>query len=289
MPYKYFIIFGLIVTAGFSLFIIYLVYNRRKNMTKENTDKEFDVRNNVEELLRLAVGYQADSIRARTATRDKYRKEEPHGHNTFRITIDGLIVRASSQLANKIEVPTEKISWQIGLIISFIRTHFIIDDMIMDGDLIEAFTLIRKNFECITRLNEIDNNPIQKLLKKTPNVINIFKEGGKQLYPSFSEIAHFGTPRVAELLSVESLDDGRVGPSLFPAYNIDALACYDRHAYVSIYFTFWLIQFLKTVYGDKYDHDADEKTFYIMSKIAEENGIIQVAKKADTKSDKTSV
>lgn len=237
--------------------------------------EDFDHKNNVEELLRVACDFQADATLAREATKEEYRKKEPDGHNTFRITLDGLIVRVSAQLANKIETPTEKISYQIGLAISFIRTHFLINDMIMYGDLIEAFTLIRKNFESVTRLHEIDNNPLQKLLKKTPNVINIFKEGGKQLYPTLSEIAHFGTPRVAGLLTVSSHEDGRVGPSLHPAYNVDALACYDRHAFVSIYFVFWLMQFLKSVYGDKYDIDKDEATFVIMTRIAEENGIIQ--------------
>ncbi|NOT94354.1 hypothetical protein [Ferruginibacter sp.] len=236
---------------------------------------EFDHKANVEDLMRHACDFQADATIAREETKEKYRKSEPDAHNTFRITLDGLIARTIQQLANKIDTPTEKISWQISLAISFVRTHFIINDMIMYGDLIEAFTLIRKNFESVTRLHEIDDKPLLKLLKKTPNVINIFKEGGKQLYPTLSEIAHFGTPSVGELLTVNSHDDGRVGPSLHPAFNVDALGCYDRHAYVSIYFVFWLIQFLKSVYGEKYDHDKDEKTFFIMTGIAEDSGIIQ--------------
>lgn len=236
---------------------------------------EFDHKANVEELMRTACDFQADATIAREQTKETYRKAEPPEHNSFRITLDGLIARTIQQLANKIDNPTEKISYQISLAISFVRTHFIINDMIMYGDLIEAFTLIRKNFESVTRLHEIDNNPLLKLQKKTPNVINIFKEGGKQLYPTLSEIAHFGTSRVGELLTINSHEDGRMGPSLHPAYNVDALACYDRHAYVSIYFTFWLIQFLKTVYGDKYDQDKDETTFFIMTSIAEDSGIIQ--------------
>lgn len=280
MGEKYFIMFTTLILSTL-LFLTWLIYKKRQKA--KNMDNDFDHKSNVEELMGSAVEYQANSIRARAATRDRYRKEEPHGHNSFRITLDGLIVRASSQLANKVEVPTEKISWQIGIAISFIRTHFIIDDMIMDGDLIEACTLIRKNLESVTRLNEIDNGPILKLFKKTPNVANVFKQGGKQLYPQLSEIAHFGTPRISELLSVSSFEDGRVGPSLYPAHNVDALACYDKHAFVSIYFAFWLIQFLKTVYGDKYSHEADEATFYIMSKIAEENGIIQLPKEEEVK------
>lgn len=240
--------------------------------------EQFDHLSNVEELLRGAADFQADATLAREETKEIYRRSEPDGHNTFRITLDGLIARTIQQLANKIENPTEKISYQISLAISFVRTHFIVNDMIMYGDLIEAFTLIRKNFESLTRLHEIDENPLLKLQKKTPNVINIFKEGGKQLYPTLSEIAHFGTTRVGELLTINSHADGRTGPSLHPAYNVDALGCYDRHAYVSIYFSFWLIQFLKAVYGSKYDHQKDETTFFIMTGIAEDCGIIELPK-----------
>lgn len=238
--------------------------------------EKFDHRSNVEELMRAACDFQAAAEIARQETKEKYRRAEPDGHNGFRITLDGLMARTISQLANKIDNTSEKISYQIGLAISFVRTHYIINDMIMYGDLIEAFTLIRKNFESVTRLNEIDSSPLLKLIRKTPNVINIFKDGGKQLYPTLSEIAHFGTPRVAELLTINSINDGRVGPSLHPSYNVDALGCYDRHAYVSIYFVFWLIQFLKSIYGEKYNHNKDEATFAILTKLALENGIIQL-------------
>ncbi|GAA4749215.1 hypothetical protein [Flavisolibacter ginsenosidimutans] len=236
----------------------------------------FDHKSNIDELIRGACDFQADLIRARAKTQEIYRSKEPVKHNSFRITLDGLIVRTSQVLSNRIENTNEKISYQISLVISFVRTHFIINDMIMEGDLIEAFTLIRKNFESLTRLHEIDSNPLLKLLKKTPNVINLFKEGGKKLYPTLSEIAHFGTPAVGDLLTITSNEDGRVGPSIVPVYNPDAIACYDRHAYVSIYFVFWLVQFLKNVYGEQYDSKKDERTLLSMLRMAEESGIIEL-------------
>jgi hypothetical protein len=205
----------------------------------------FDHKKNVDELLSSACHFQADSEKARQKARESYRKIEPVQHNNFRITLDGLIVRISKQLRYNINITTDKTSYQINLSASFVRTHYIINDMILNGDLIEAFTLIRKQLESLTRLHEIDKKPLQKLLKQTPKVINIFGKGGKILYPALSEIAHFATPRVGELLTINTFEDGRTGPSLYPAHNIDALACYDRHAYVSMYFVFWFIDFLK--------------------------------------------
>ncbi len=83
---------------------------------------------------------------------------------------------------------------------------------ILDGDLIEAYTLIRKQLEKLTRLNELDNRPIEKLLNKTPNIINLFGEAGKELYSELSEVAHFGHSRVSEFISFET-KDGKRGPS----------------------------------------------------------------------------
>jgi hypothetical protein len=161
-------------------------------MLMDDNKQDFDHKKNVEELLTSVCDFQADSERARAKARDSYRQNEPEQHNVFRITLDGLIVRTSKQLLNKFDNTTDKISYQLSLSASFLRTHFIINDMILNGDLIEAFTLIRKQLEALTRLHEIDDKPLLKLLKKTPNVINLFGEGGKKIYPTLSEIAEEG-------------------------------------------------------------------------------------------------
>ena len=242
-----------------------------RNPMKSN----FDLKKNAAELLKNTVKFQSDLIKARTKSNEDYRSEESNLHNIFRITLDGLIVRCVKQFSNKIENTDEKISYQISLIVSFVRTHFLINDMILEGDLIEAYTLMRKNLESLTRLNEIDQKPLRKLLRKTPNVINVLGKAGKTLYPTLSEIAHFGTPKVGNLLSVDSHDDGRIGPSLFPKYNQHSKSCYDRHAFISINFTFFLMQFLIKIFEDKYDSKNDHSTFYIMIKISEDIGMIE--------------
>jgi hypothetical protein len=243
----------------------------------EDKANDFDHYKNVEELLLLACEFQQGSERARAKARDAYSQKEPEQHNVLRIMLDGLIVRTSNQLLKKIDNSTDKVSYQISLITSFVRSHFIINDMILNGDLIEAFTLIRKQLEALTRLHEIDNQPLLKLFKKTPDVIKLFGEGARMLYPTLSEIAHSASPRIGELLTVETFNDGRRGPSLYPSYNIDTIGCYERHAYVSIYFIFWFMEFLNKCYGETCIREIDEKTFYTMIKIAEESGIIQLS------------
>jgi hypothetical protein len=43
------------------------------------------------------------------------------------------------------------------LVTSYVRTHFIVTDLILNGDLVEAVTLIRKQLESVARLNELES------------------------------------------------------------------------------------------------------------------------------------
>ena len=129
----------------------------------------------IEEIMRNACEYQGKCFEARDQVRKYYKTQEKEGENTLRIFIDGLMAKiAQEQASKKIENTNDKISYQISLFTSFIRTHYLINDLFMQGDIIEAITLIRKQFESLTRLNEIDSKPLLKLHKKTPNVCNIF-------------------------------------------------------------------------------------------------------------------
>jgi hypothetical protein len=111
--------------------------------------------------------------------------------------------------------------------------------LILNGDLIEAVTLVRKQLECIARLHELDKKPLKKLDGRTPNVGAFFRHGGGEMYGRLSEVAHFSKPRVSELMRV--IEDGeRIGPSLHPAFTEHSFACLDMHHFVAIYFLAWI-------------------------------------------------
>lgn len=211
-------------------------------------------------------------MRAREIAREEYRKAETQEENILRISIDGLLAKLASNMKNKIENADDKTSYQISLVTSYVRSHYIINEMILDGDIIEATTLIRKQLESLTRIHELDKNPLLKLLKKTPNVINCFKSVGKKIYPHLSEIAHFATPRVGELLHV--VEDGDlVGPSLHPRYTKSAHGSFDLHALISIYFLFWLIEKQKSWFPN-IDSTSNMRVLYTTFQIALESGVI---------------
>jgi hypothetical protein len=191
---------------------------------------------------------------AREKCRAQYRSAEPEPRNRFRIMIDGLMALLADAVRTPIANVTESSSYQITLSASFIRTHFVITDLAMNGDVVETFVLVRKQLESLARLNELDAKPLAKLRGKTPNIQNALRGGAGRIYGDLSEIAHFATPRVAEFLHV--IERGpATGPSLLSVYSERAVACMDLCQFVALYFQMWMIEKLKEWYPSKDNAD----------------------------------
>ena len=227
------------------------------------------------DLLKNACDFQDISLKSRNEVRGTYKKKEKSEENTLRILIDGLIAKiAKEQTVKKTPKTNEKISYQISLLASFIRTHFLISDLFMQGDLIETITLIRKQLESLVRMHEIDEKPLMRLYRKTPNVCNIFKSSGKKIYPKLSEVAHFGTPEVGELLKVVETGD-LIGPSLIPIYHDYSLACLDLNCFVAIHFLYWLIE-KQIEFHDDFDGILEKQIFYDILHLAIKLDVIRL-------------
>lgn len=169
-------------------------------------------------IIKNTCDFQAISDESRKIAREKFREKETEVENTIRISIDGLIASLIKETENKIDIVDEKISFKLPLISSYVRTHFIINDFLLNGDLVEASVLMRKQLEAVARLNELDSRSLKKLLGRTPNVSNILKGESGKIYGLLSEIAHSSSYRIGELLSV--VEDGeKIGVSNLPTYS----------------------------------------------------------------------
>src|SRR4051812_21778446 len=94
-----------------------------------------------ERILRAAVDFGAMSAGARERCREQYREKEGEADNVLRILVDGQVATLAVAMTVKMDSPSPATSYQIGVSTSFIRTHFIVGDLIMNGDLVEALTL----------------------------------------------------------------------------------------------------------------------------------------------------
>ena len=203
----------------------------------------------IEKLGQISIEFQAQIQQAKNTHLKKYKEKEGNFLSSFRFLLDATMAYVSLQFREIIENISEKQSYQLTICLSVIQSHFIINDLILGGNIIEASTLIRKQLENLTRLDELDKAPLAKLLKKTPNVYNTLKKFGKKIYTDLSEVAHFGTPRVSTLMGLSEFTDGRVGPPLFPDYSQQSIETYKNHAAISTLFIFWIIIFAEKMYG----------------------------------------
>lgn len=226
-----------------------------------------------EQLIRLACDFQAKSAVSREMCRESYRASEPSDANTLRILVDGQVASLAEKMSRKVAVTTPNISYQIGVSASFIRTHFILTELILNGDLVEALTLTRKQLESLARLHELDSKPLAKLSKKVPNIGNALKGTAGRMYGDLSEVAHFATPRVSDLLSISERGE-LVGPSIMPTFSQQAGACFDMAHFVTIYFLAWMTESLAAWYPD-YDNSEDKTAVGKIVALALKCGVIQ--------------
>ena len=68
------------------------------------------------------------------------------------------------------EIADEKLQYKLLLVVSFMRTHYVVNELIIYSELIEAATLMRKQLELIARMEEIDVSELEKLDKKVPQI-----------------------------------------------------------------------------------------------------------------------
>jgi hypothetical protein len=247
-------------------------------MLEEKRESGDWIRGLIEKLMRHLGEFGGKLHEAREKCRQEYRRAEPEPRNRLRIMIDGLMAMLADTVRTPIAGVTETSSYQISLSASFIRTHFVACDLIMNGDVVEAFVLVRKQLESLARLNELDSKPLAKLHGKTPNIQNALQGGAGRIYGDLSEIAHFATPRVAEFLHVFE-NGSAIGPSLLSVYSERAQACMDLCQFFAIYFQLWLIEKLKEWYPSK-NHSELIKALSLTIANALDAGVIQESEKA---------
>ena len=157
------------------------------------------------------------------------------------------------------------------LIVSFTRSHFIITDHILHGELIESAVLLRKQFELMSRLVEIDTGiEIEKLLKKTPNVKHL-EHDLKRLYSDYSEITHSSDIQKLDLLGYVETDDENF-IAVYPVFQENSYISALHLFLLFSQYHYWIVEKLESWFSD-YDrandcamyvkcHEAYEQIYY---------------------------
>ncbi|WP_131450714.1 hypothetical protein [Flavobacterium subsaxonicum] len=231
--------------------------------------------NTIEELLSSLGQFEAMIDKAEISSKKKYFDGETQALKDIRLFLNGLISKIAGTLRTSIKHPTFEKGYQIALSASFIRTHFLLHRLLFEGHGVEAMTLCRKNLENLTRIYELDKNTIIKLSKKTPNVRNILGNLGKFLYPTLSEIAHFGTMDISALLSTK-IESGIHSVSIYPNYEAEFQNLINADIVISLRFLAWLILFCEL--NLDYNPKEDMEILYVLGNMCIEEKILVLSK-----------
>ena len=205
-------------------------------------------------------------LACRKSAIEQFDKSIPMGKALVK-EMEDYIGRLYSRLS-EISLTGEQEHHRLPLIISYIRTHFVIDELIRCCENIEAATLIRKQLEVLARYKETENLPkLKKAIeeKKVPQMKNVENAGG--MYGRLSEIAHSAKPETYTLFSYEKLENGNAGINLFGIYDENVKVTFGIHIDVFCRFFSEMLTFQQehvTGYSDTEDMKWMLETFIPM-------------------------
>lgn len=231
------------------------------------------IRKNIEKTVKSLCDLSLDIEKANKKHREEFTAQETEQATDIRMMLDGLISRIYLEINTPIRPSSEETEYQLALGASFIKTHLNLHDLILEGYLIDANTLLRKQLECLARIEELDNKKVDMKSKKTPQIQNVEKGQAGRAYGALSTVAHSGTMDAVTSLLDNYNGDNYKAITLFSKYTLNSQYCMNTRIYFGICFA---KKFLCKI-GDWYpSKDCEElmAMLYYISNMAEEEGIV---------------
>lgn len=185
----------------------------------------------------------------------KYEKRREHFKNVARTNFLGFHSFSNQLVASMNELVarhllyaegkkfeySEQDEYIIKLIVSFSKTHFILSDLIICSELIDASVLLRKQFELMSRLVEIDKAiDVSKLIHRTPNVRHLENDLNR-LYSVYSQLSHSSDIEKLNLTGSIKTDDGHF-TAVYPVFSENSYVSM-LHLYLLItQYHFWAVE-----------------------------------------------
>lgn len=195
---------------------------------------------------------------------------EFHAQNDLYLPLIEAIRKTIPRAVLAIESDCSISEYTQGLLASFVRTHFVAIELIQNSELEEAVTLGRKQLELLARLWELEEIPIDKLIKKTPKVSRLKTKLNEQ-YGSYSEAAHSSTYAAKSLLGFYK-DHKRANHVLFPEFTTNTEIIFENWVQIFFEFTLWVLAFKKRNI-ENYSATNDEAEFRAVHKKFKETGL----------------
>lgn len=166
------------------------------------------------------MSYREKLVDARLYAEKRLLEDYPEAKNIMNKTIDFFTI-----VTNKLDgivFAEEKVQYKLLLIISFMRTHYVINELITYSEIIEASTLMRKQLELIARLKEIDVSELERLDKKVPQMKHI--QWMKEYYGIWSQVAHNASFDSLDMLGFNMEDENHKRFYVQPSYTVSIIS-----------------------------------------------------------------
>ena len=169
-----------------------------------------------------------------------------------------------------IEIADENFQYKMLLLISFMRTHYVLYELIFLSSNIEAAVLARKQIELLCRIKELSKYDVQQLEKKTPNVSNL-KLFGKE-YGLLSTIAHSASFDSLDFLGYTKIDEEHKKYFAQPTYTENTIDLMESFVVLFMKFIFLSLDIKKQIIP-KYDSTWDLSFLIRFLHFGKKNGI----------------
>ena len=171
------------------------------------------------------MSYREKLVDARLYAEKRLLEDYPEAKNIMNKTIDFFTI-----VTNKLDgivFAEEKVQYKLLLIISFMRTHYVINELITYSEIIEASTLMRKQLELIARLKEIDVSELERLDKKVPQMKHI--QWMKEYYGIWSQVAHNASFDSLDMLGFNMEDENHKRFYVQPSYTENTIKAFNMN------------------------------------------------------------
>lgn len=192
------------------------------------------------------MSYREKLVDARLYAEKRLLEDYPEAKNIMNKTIDFFTI-----VTNKLDgivFAEEKVQYKLLLIISFMRTHYVINELITYSEIIEASTLMRKQLELIARLKEIDVSELERLDKKVSQMKHI--QWMKEYYGIWSQVAHNASFDSLDMLGFNMEDENHKRFYVQPSYTENTIEAFNMNIGLFMLFAMEVANFMEKAIPD---------------------------------------
>lgn len=176
----------------------------------------------------------------------------------------------TTDIFSETKIADKNLQYKMLLLISFMRTHYVLYELIFLSSNIEAAVLARKQIELLCRIKELSKYDVQQLEKKTPNVSNL-KLFGKE-YGLLSTIAHSASLDSLDFLGYTKIDEEHKKYFAQPTYTENTIDLMESFVVLFMKFIFLSLDIKKQIIP-KYDSTWDLSFLIRFLNFGKKNGI----------------